>query len=156
MIKCLIYLSTIIILLVFQVLRGPLRARRFECGILGLWIGCCEWCLVPTSKAQIVLRPAAPDQQRWYLLKSCFLLQYRHLIILLCTYFIAFIEAMTEAYPMLEILDLKTRRDPSIPSDHKAILSAFRFPNLAFLILDNFQLFDGAGLISVNRHCIHF
>jgi len=56
---------------------------------------------------------------------------------------------MTEAYPILEILRIKTHRHITIPPDHQAILSAFRFPHLTFLSLSNFQLLDGAALIPV-------
>ena len=62
---------------------------------------------------------------------------------------------MTEAFPILEILDLTTHRDPTIPMDHsKAILSAFRFPHLTFLSLRNFQLVDGAALLTVKLEAV--
>ena len=61
---------------------------------------------------------------------------------------------MTEAFPILEILDLTTHRDPTFPPDHKAILSAFRFPHLTFLSLSNFQLLDGAALLTVKLEVV--
>jgi len=62
---------------------------------------------------------------------------------------IAFVEAMTEAYPTLEILQVTTHRHQTIPPDHQAILPSFCFLNLTFLSLSNFQLLDGAALIPV-------
>jgi len=38
--------------------------------------------------------------------------------------------------------------------DHKAILSAFRFPHLTFLSLSNFQLLDGAALLTVKLEVV--
>ena len=70
-----------------------------------------------------------------------------------------FIKAMTDAYELLERLCL-TNRNSTLTPDHKAILSAFRFPHLTFLSLSNFQLLDGAALIPVNSemvviHAVH-
>ena len=62
---------------------------------------------------------------------------------------VEFVEAMTEAYPILEDLRL-TFYETTIPSDHTAILSAFRFPHLTSLSLCEIQLLDGAALIPVN------
>ena len=64
-------------------------------------------------------------------------------------FFAEFVEAMTEAYPIVEDLRLTANRRKTIPPDHTPILSAFRFPHLTFLSLSNFQLLDGAALLPV-------
>ncbi len=56
---------------------------------------------------------------------------------------------MTDAYPIVEDLRLENRINRRIPPDHQAILSAFRFPHLTSLSLCNFQLLDGASLLTV-------
>jgi len=58
---------------------------------------------------------------------------------------------MTDAYPNLEFLRLTTWRYESetLPMDDNAALSAFRFPHLTFLSLQNLQLLDGSALLPV-------
>lgn len=64
-------------------------------------------------------------------------------------FIVEFVEAMTDAYPIVEDLLLKNSHLKSIPSTHTSILSAFRFPHLTSLSLSGFQLLDGAALLPV-------
>jgi len=98
-----------------------------------------------TAKAENIFL-SAPDQQRYNLSTTPVRLSNYFSFIF---FFAEFVEAMTEAYPIVEELRL-TNRHQTIPPDHTAaILSAFRFPHLTFLKLCNFQLLDGAALLPV-------
>jgi len=80
--------------------------------------------------------------------------------------FTELVEAMNEAYPNLEILQLSMNRNKTIPRNHETCLSALSFPMLTSLTLSRFDLRDGSFLLSVNitlvdhfsiylRHIIH-
>jgi len=62
---------------------------------------------------------------------------------------IAYIEAMTEAYPNLEIPKFTTGHHVTIPCDD-TVLFALCFPKLTSLTLCGFGLGDGAVLLEVN------
>ena len=59
-------------------------------------------------------------------------------------------DAITEAYPNLEILELKTYRDLNSPPDDRA-LSAITFSKMTKLSLRGFPLRDGAALLEVRK-----
>ena len=62
--------------------------------------------------------------------------------------FSGFVDAITESYPNLEVLELTTYRNKTSPPDDRA-LSAITFSKLTKLSLRGFQLQDGAALLEV-------
>ena len=63
-------------------------------------------------------------------------------------------DAITEAHPNLEVLELISYRDKTSPSDDRA-LSGITFSKLTKLSLRGFQLRDGAALLKVGRRLFH-
>lgn len=69
-------------------------------------------------------------------------------------FFVEFVEAMIEAYPIVENLRLRRPTYHHIPfqPDQTPIFSCFRFPHLTSLSLCGFHLLDGAVLLPVRVH----
>lgn len=63
---------------------------------------------------------------------------------------------MTEAYPILENLQLSVDRNEAIPYDDEACLSGINFSKLTSLSLRGFNLQDGTFLLSVISQVYNF
>lgn len=72
------------------------------------------------------------------------------LLINLAYYNVEFVEAMIEAYPNLEILQLATYYQEMARPFDDTVLSALSFPKLVSLTLTNFKLEQGSFLLKVN------